>query len=457
MEWASGIGAAALGLLLGMQSAIAGVPPEEASRLGADLTPMGAEKAGNQAGTIPAWDGGLTAPPPGVAIDPAKHLPDPFAADQPLYTVTGANMAQYDAQLTDGHKEMLKAYPDSYLMKVYPTHRSCAYPAVVYEGIKRNAVNAQLTHDGHGVTGATVASPFPIPQSAQEIIWNHELRFQGFRVKRESAEATPTKGGDYTIQVSTDQWIYKYADPALAKTEDLQNIIFHFLKQGVSPSSQAGSLMVMHNTLDQVTEGRRVWNYRPGERKVKRMMGLGYDSLTPTSEGMRTSDNMQVFNGATDRYNWELLGKEEKLIPYNTFALASSDLKYSDILHKRHLNPEPIRYELHRTWVVEGKLKPGQNHIIAARRRMYIDEDSWSVLATALYDAGDKIARVQEGHLYDYYDQPLCAIGSDVVYDISGGRYHVLGLRNEQKPVVFNQEVDEELFTPGGMRRLGVR
>jgi len=456
MKRTTGYGAA-LALMLGTAAAFAAVTPEEASRLGADLTPMGAEKAGNAAGTIPAWDGGLAAPPPGITIDPAKHLPDPFAADQPLYKITAADAAKYDAQLTDGHKEMLKAYPDSYFLKVYPTHRSCAYPPVVYEAIKRNAVNAQLAHEGNGFTGATVASPFPIPQSAREILWNHEMRFQGFRVKRESAEATPTRGGDYTIQVSVDQWIYRYADPELAKTEDLQNVIFHFLKQGVSPSSQAGSLMVMHNTLDQVAEGRRVWNYRPGERKVKRTMGLGYDSLTPTSEGMRTSDNMQVFNGAADRYEWELLGKQEKLIPYNTFALASPDLKYKDILHKGHLNPEPVRYELHRTWVVEGKLKPGQTHIIAARRRMYIDEDSWTVLATALYDAGGNIARVQEGHLYNYYDQPLCAIGSDVVYDVSGGRYHVLGLRNEQKPVQFNVEMDEELFTPGGMRRLGMR
>lgn len=456
MKGITGMGAA-MALFFAAHTALAAVPENEAARLGADLTPMGAEKAGNAAGTIPAWDGGLTAPPPGITIDPAKHLPDPFAADQPLYKITAADAAKYDAQLTDGHKEMLKAYPDSYFLKVYPTHRSCAYPPVVYEAIRRNAVNAQLTHEGNGFTGATVASPFPVPQSAREILWNHEMRFQGFRVKRESAEATPTRSGDYTIQVSVDQWIYRYADPKLAKTEDLQNVIFHFLKQGVSPSSQAGSLMVMHNTLDQVAEGRRVWNYRPGERKVKRMMGLGYDSLTPTSEGMRTSDNMQVFNGAADRYDWELLGKQEKLIPYNTFALASPDLKYKDILHKGHLNPDPIRYELHRTWVVEGKLKPGQTHIIAARRRMYIDEDSWSVLATALYDAGGNIARVQEGHLYNYYDQPLCAIGSDVVYDVSGGRYHVLGLRNEQKPVQFNVEMDEELFTPGGMRRMGVR
>ena len=186
-------------------------------------------------------------------------------------------------------------------------------------------------------------------------------------------------------------------------------------------------------------------------------MGLGYDALTPTSEGMRTNDNMQVFNGAQNRYDWELLGKQEKLIPYNLNGLASSDLKYEDILHKQHLNPEHIRFELHRVWVVEGKLKPGQTHVIAARRRMYLDEDTWNVVATALYDAGDEIARVQEGHLFNYYDQPLCAIGSDIVYDVHGGRYHILGMRNQQKPVQFNAEMDEELFTPGGMRRLGVR
>ena len=31
---------------------------EEAAQLGKTLTPLGAEKAGNKDGTIPAWDGG---------------------------------------------------------------------------------------------------------------------------------------------------------------------------------------------------------------------------------------------------------------------------------------------------------------------------------------------------------------------------------------------------------------
>jgi hypothetical protein len=43
-------------------TALAAVSAQEAARLGKDLTPMGAEKAGNAAGTIPAWDGGITSP-----------------------------------------------------------------------------------------------------------------------------------------------------------------------------------------------------------------------------------------------------------------------------------------------------------------------------------------------------------------------------------------------------------
>jgi hypothetical protein len=34
--------------------------PDEIAKLGHDMTPVGAEKAGNKDNTIPAWDGGLT-------------------------------------------------------------------------------------------------------------------------------------------------------------------------------------------------------------------------------------------------------------------------------------------------------------------------------------------------------------------------------------------------------------
>ncbi|MGK2872286.1 MAG: DUF1329 domain-containing protein [Alphaproteobacteria bacterium] len=457
MFWATGMGAAALGFLLGIHTAIAAVSPEEASRLGGDLTPIGAEKAGNAAGTIPAWDGGLTAPPPGITLDPSKHLPDPFAADQPLYTVSAANMAQYDAQLTEGQKGLVSAYPDSYLMKVYPTHRSCALPAHVYEALKRNAVTGQLVNNGNGVTGATMGPPFPIPQSAREVLWNNELNYRGFKVWRHNASAAPTQNGDFTIDVAVDQYIYSWSDPSMTATEDMKNISYYFLKQGLSPPSNSGAMTVFNNTLDQVAEERRVWNYRPGERKVKRTMGIGYDNLVPSSEGIRASDTFQIFNGAADRYDWKLIGKQEKLIAYNTNGFASSEYQYKDILNKHHLNQDPMRYELHRVWVIEGKVKPGMSHVFASRRRIYLDEDSWVAVAADLYGQTDSLSRVQEAHIFNYYNEPLCAIGSEIIYDIKGGRYHVVGLRNQQRPVKFDVSLNQRKFSPYGIRTLGAR
>jgi hypothetical protein len=456
MAWKSGI-FVAFGLVMGAQVALAAVSPEEAGRLDADLTPMGAERAGNQAGTIPAWDGGLNGPPPGISFTSGGHYPDPYAADQPLYTITAANMAQYDAQLTDTHKELLRAYPGSYAMKVYPSHRSCAYPPRIYEALKRNALTGETANEGNGVIGATMAPPFPIPHSAREILWNHELRYQGFKVTRESASAAPTKNGDFTPEVQQDQWIYRYADPALAKIEDLDNVFMHYMRHGISPSSNAGTMTVMHNSVDFVKDKRRGWFYKPGERKVKRVIGAEYDALIPASEGIRTNDSYNILNGGGALYDFEALGKQEKLIAYNTYHLASHELQYKDVLHKHHLNPEVMRYELHRIWGIEGKLKPGKQHILGARRRMYFDEDSWAGVAAEMYDSAGKLTRVQEAHIFNYYDQPLCNIASDVVYDIEGGRYHIVGLRNEQKPVRFDIQDTPEAFSAEGVRRQGVR
>ena len=76
-----------------------------------DLTPIGAERAGNAEGTIPAWDGGLTNPPAGWTA--AQGYIDPFAGDEPLLTITGENAAQYAARLTAGQAALLAKYPST--------------------------------------------------------------------------------------------------------------------------------------------------------------------------------------------------------------------------------------------------------------------------------------------------------------------------------------------------------
>ena len=450
-----------LGLVLGLLStplpAQAAVSEAEAKRLETDLTPYGAERAGNAAGTIPGWEGGLTAPPPGIGYEPGGHHPDPFAADAPLFSITPANMAQYDAQLTNGHKALLTAYPGSFSMNVYPTRRSCAYPPHVYQAVARNARSARMVNDGNGITGATMAVPFPIPQSAREILWNHELNYRGFRVQRMSANIAPARGGDFTAEIGQESQFFSWSDPAIASTEELNNIIYYFLRESRSPSAIAGNLFLGQMTLDQVVEDRHTWGYKPGERKVKRLSGLKYDAPANGANGIRTIDGIQIFSGGGDLYEWESFGKTERIIPYNTYRYASPDLEYKDIIRKGHLNTDVVRYELHRVWEIEGKLKPGKSHSVAQRRRFYQDEDTWIIVSTALYGDGDKLSRAQEAFVSNYYEQPICISGSDVVYDVPGGVFHVMGMRNQEPQVNFNADIDRDFFTAESMRRLGIR
>ena len=117
-------GALSLSLLAG--SVLAAVSPEEAAKLGSSLTPLGAQMEGNAAGSIPAWTGGLATN--AAKVDERGFLGDPFAGEQPLFTITAQNLEQYKDQLSAGQLAMFQRYPQSYRMAVYPTHRTAAVP-----------------------------------------------------------------------------------------------------------------------------------------------------------------------------------------------------------------------------------------------------------------------------------------------------------------------------------------
>ena len=103
---------ACLAALAASGQAVAALSAADAARLGADLTPLGGEKAGNKAGTIPAWDGGLTKPPAGFKAGETGYI-DPFANEKPTLTITKANAEQYKDNLTAGEMALLKKY-DNY-------------------------------------------------------------------------------------------------------------------------------------------------------------------------------------------------------------------------------------------------------------------------------------------------------------------------------------------------------
>ncbi|HEV7608558.1 MAG TPA: DUF1329 domain-containing protein [Steroidobacteraceae bacterium] len=437
---------------------MAAVSAAEAARLGVELTPLGGEKAGNADGTIPAWDGGITsAAQAGFAnFRPGQHHPDPYAGDKPLYTVTAANMSQYANKLTEGHKKLLQTYRATFKMNVYPTHRSAAAPQRIYDATKRIATTAQLAKGGNGVTNAGEGIPFAIPKEGVEVFWNHVLRYRGDVILRQIGQAAVTAGGDYNMAKFRDETMVAYS-LAGARSENLDNIIAYFIQETIAPARLVGDVLLVQETLDQSVENRRAWIYNAGQRRVRRAPNVAFDNPGTNSDNLRTSDQFDMYNGSPERYDWTLVGKKEMLVPYNAYKLNSNTLKYSDILKKNHINPDVARYELHRVWVVDSKLKAGKSHLYS-RRTLYVDEDSWQVLAVDCYDSRGTLYRVQEGHVINFYEVPALWTALETVYDLTNGRYLALGLDNEEpRSRDFSQKRTIADYQPAALQRRGVR
>jgi hypothetical protein len=236
----------------------------------------------------------------------------------------------------------------------------------------------------------------------------------------------------------------------------LNNRLVYFKQTVTGPARLAGGILLVHETLDQVKKPRDAWLYNPGQRRVRRAPQVAYDNPGTAADNMRTTDQLDLFNGAPDRYDWKLVGKREVFVPYNSYRLQDPKLKNKDILTPLHMNPEHLRYELHRVWVVEATLRPGERHIYK-KRVFYIDEDSWSALVVDQYDNRDQLWRVSEGHAMNFYNVPLTWTAAEVHTDLQAGRYLVMGLFNESRPHDFNLKRTEADFTADALRVEGVR
>lgn len=447
---------AAVTLAFSASGALAAVSAEEAAKLGKSLTPFGAEKAGNAAGTIPEWTGGITKAPAGYS-KPGEHHVDPFAGDKPLFTITKANMEQYKANLTPGQVAMFNAYPNSYQMPVYTTRRSGSAPQWVYDNTIKNASTAKLMEGGNGFADAYGGIPFPIPQNGVEALWNHVARYRGSYIVRRASEVAVQRNGAYTLVTSQQEAMFKYYNPK-GSFADLNNILFYYLSFTKSPARLAGGAVLVHETLDQVKEPRQAWGYNAGQRRVRRAPNLAYDTPIAAADGLRTADDTDMYNGAPDRYNWKLVGKKEVYIPYNNYKVTSPDVKYADLLKVGHVNPQFTRHELHRVWVVEGTLKPGSRHIYS-KRTLFLDEDSWQAAVVDQYDGRGELWRVSMAYLKNYYELPTTWSALDVYHDLQARRYHVQNLDNEEPNTIdFSQALpDDGYFKPSALRRRGTR
>mgnify|MGYP000664831976 CR=1 FL=1 len=437
-----------LSLLSG--GAWAKVATQEAQKLGKELTAVGALAQANKAGTIPGYDGGLAQD---VDANPFENI---YAKEVPLFEITSKNLSQYKENLSNGQLALFGKYPDTYKMPIYKTHRTASFPQAVYQKAKKNAVTATLVDGGNGLKNFDETVPFAIPKSGIEVIWNHISRFRGGAVERNLALMAVQRNANFTpvklqVQMAPPQYIDGGYD---AQADD--NVLFYYMQSIKSPARMTGNIMLVHETIDQVNQPRLAWTYNAGQRRVRRAPQVAYDAPGPGTESLRTTDQLDMFNGAPDRYDWKLVGKKELYIPYNAYKLADPKAKYKDIVQAGHINQDFTRYELHRVWKVEATLKEGARHLYS-KRTFYVDEDSWQIAMADHYDNRGELWRVSEGHPLQFVNANTPWYVSNVNYDLFSGRY-LLELNNEEKkPFNFGVELKRKSFTAAAIRRKGKR
>ena len=447
--------AVGLALALSMASAAAAVTDQEAAKLGKELTPVGAERAGNKDGTIPAWTGGTTTAPAGWK--PGDKRVDPYANEKPSFSIDASNVDKYKDKLTPGQLAVVKQIK-GYRMDVYPTHRSCGYPDFVYERTKTNAREAKLAENGWGLEkGIGAAVLFPIPKQGAEAMWNGKVRYMGEGRIEHYATIFSAKGGDFTPLVQ-NQWTWvPFHSPKNKGVDDVGGVEMKLLNEVLSPSAHAGELILAHWFFNKASDA---WLYFPGQRRVRRAPTFAYDNPVPGYENLETVDAYPMYAGAMDRYDWKLVGKQELYIPYNSYKWVAKGQKYKDVYKDDFVNRDLVRYELHRVWKVEATVKQGMRHQIA-KRDFYLDEDSWNFVVIDNYDAQGKIWRVQESSLYPVVELPACVGQEFVSYDLAAGRYIAENATQELEETDWlagrEGRIDPKRFSPDELRRVGER
>lgn len=419
----------------------------DVSDLGNSLTPVGAERAGNADGTIPAWTGGDVTPVPGWKTGDPRI--DPYAGDAKLFSIDASNVDQYADKLSPGQVNIIKRYK-GYRMDIYPTHRSCGYSQGIYDETKANVGRAKLSEKG-GTLAGFGGFLFPLPQNGLQAIANYRTAFNGKYTHLKVHITTSQTGGGY---VDTVGIIDTYAPYYEKNAREIDNrYMTKFIYKLVEPAASMGSIIM---TLQPYNNSNESWVYIPGLRRVKKAPTVSYD--TPGQDDIRTFDQTYMYNGLPDRYDWKLVGKKELYVPYNASKLRTENLDVSKLIGDKYPNRDLMRYELHRVWVVEATVKPEWRNTFS-KRVFYLDEDTWNPLVADLYDTKDKLYRFQENNLMAAPEMPGCVTAGDFYFDLNADRYVAdnIIVKSADANYTAGDIVNNSMFTPDAMRRYGLR
>lgn len=436
-------------------NAQAAVDAAQVAQLGQSLTLIGAEKAANADGTIPEYTGGNTTLPAGFTQGDSMR-PNPYEDEQPRLVIDAKSAAENKDKLTATINELFKRFPD-FRLDVYPTHRSAAYPQWVLDNTVKNAANAQSTDGGIGLLNALPGTPFPIPANGGEAMWNHLLRYQGSTANSKFDNWNVDSAGVATLATTGDATINYpfYQDPARTTVSEPKELFYRIKVLYTAPARRAGEAVLLQDALDPLKQPRRAWQYLPGQRRVKLAPDLAYDTPNPGSAGASTYDDTFVFSGALDRFDWKLVGKREMYVPYNSYKIVY-DIDVGKMTTPNTVNPDVVRWELHRVWVVEATLKPGKRHIYK-KRTFYLDEDTWAALASDEYDARGDLYRGSLAFLAPSYDVKVPVGPAHMIYDMIVGSYNITGMTGPYGGVKYIPDLSEVKWSPEALGGGGVR
>ena len=433
-----------------VQNVLAEVSAQEAAKLKTTLTPVGAERAGNADGTIPAWEGGYTTVPAGYKSGDLR--PDPFADEKAIYTIDAKNMGQYADKLSEGVKALLKKYAD-FRLDVYPTHRTAAAPQFVYDATFKNATTAKTIDDNEVVDGAYNGIPFPIPQNGYEAIWNHTLAWRGLAMFTKLRNYIITASGKAVLTAEAEEYEqYPYYRNDIP-VEQWNHKFWFFRQIQTAPPFKAGETILAHD--DMGGNGRQNWQYLVGQRRVRRAPSIGYDTPDFVNSGHNFFDEVFVFHGPLDRYDWKLVGKKELYIPYNCNGFLAH--KDKEVLGSHFLNPDYVRWELHRVWVVQADLKQGKRHAVA-KRVFYLDEDAWRAILADGWDGQGQLWRTTISLPIIVMEYPAVTNFTQALYNLQTGAYGTNILVNEVSPQF--QAIapkPDSFFSPESLAATGIR
>ena len=413
------------------------------------LTPLGGLLVGNKDKSIPAWkqESNLE--------KYYNNLTKTIEQEKPLYTIDATNYKNYGELLSKGQIALFENYPDTFKMPVYPTHRSTHVPQWFTDATQKNAGTSKLNAKGE-LINHKLGIPFPIPKTAEEIVWNYYLNWKSISSHVSTLESVVNPEGNYSIVQSSSISYLPSMDPN--RNSSVPDWVYAYtLMQIVDPARLTGGALLVYQTYQPLEKPRQSWLYVTSQRRTRRAPDVGYDTPLTTSENIRVFDELYLFNGALDRYDWKILGKKEMLVSYNNENMRNylSKEKAKDLLTPLHPNPDLTRYERHRTWVIQGTLKPAMRHIYQSRT-FYFDEDSWSMLMADQYNAKQELMRFSIRYSGYSETMPGNLLVMDSFYNTSKEKYFIQGIKKEGL-AFSNSPLSKKLFLPKSLRAFATR